>query len=52
MTKTEQEKRAMSKTQAGQLQQKLESDFHLAPRIAQAVVSEAEACLEWRLRQE
>ena len=45
MTKTEQEKRAMSKTQAGQLQQKLESDFHLAPRIAQAVVSEAEACL-------
>ena len=45
MSKSEEVRRALAKTQAMQLQHKLESEFHLAPRIAQAVVDEAQACL-------
>lgn len=45
MEKTGQERRVLAKTGAAQLQNKLESEFDLAPRIAQAIVSEAEACL-------
>ncbi len=45
MSKREEERRVLAKTQASQLQHKLETEFHLAPRMAQAVVSEAQACL-------
>jgi hypothetical protein len=40
------ERRTMAKTPAAQLQQKLESDFSIPRRIAEAIVSEAEACLQ------
>jgi hypothetical protein len=40
------EGRALAKTPASQLQQKLESDFDIPRRIAEVIVSEAEACLQ------
>jgi uncharacterized protein DUF1670 len=45
MEQTGSERRAFAKTKASQLQHKLETEFDLAPRMAQAVVAEAEACL-------
>jgi hypothetical protein len=45
MLKTGQEQRAYAKTRRGQLLHSLQSEFDLAPRIAQAVLDEAEASL-------
>jgi len=45
MQETGKERRRQAKTGASQLQQKLESDFDIPHRIAEVIVSEAEACL-------
>lgn len=45
MGKTGQEQRTYAKTKSAQLLYKLQNDFDLAPRIAQAVLEEAEVCL-------
>lgn len=45
MERTKSEKRAKAKTARSQLQQKLESEFDIPRRIAEAIVSEAEECL-------
>ena len=45
MVRTGQEQRAFAKTRRAQLLHSLQSEFDLAPRIAQAVVEEAEASL-------
>lgn len=45
MQETGQERRTQAKTGASQLQQRLEADFEIPRRIAEAIVSEAEACL-------
>lgn len=45
MEQTERERRAYAKTQRAHLLRKLESEFDLAPRLAQAVLEEAELCL-------
>lgn len=45
MEKTDRERRALAKTKAAHFLNKLQSEFDLAPRIAQAVLEEAEVCL-------
>jgi len=45
MSQSGQEERAFAKTRRAQLLHSLQSEFDLAPRIAQAVLEEAEACL-------
>lgn len=45
MESTKSEKRSKAKTARSQLQQKLESEFEIPRRIAEAIVHEAEACL-------
>lgn len=45
MQGSEKERRTQSKTGASQFQQRLEADFEIPRRIAEAIVSEAEACL-------
>lgn len=45
MQETGPERRTHAKTGASQLQQRLEDDFEIPRRIAEAIVSEAEACL-------
>lgn len=51
MQESEKERRTQTKTGASQLQQRLESDFEIPRRIAEAIVSEAEACLVERHEQ-
>ena len=46
MVKTGQEQRASAKTRRAQLLYTLQSEFDLAPRLAQAVLEEAEECLK------
>lgn len=46
MKRTGQERRTQVKTAASQLQQKLESEFDIPRRIAEAIVNEAEECLQ------
>lgn len=45
MERSESERRAFAKTKSAHFLNKLQSEFDMAPRIAQAVVEEAEACL-------
>lgn len=47
MSQTEQAERAAAKTRRAQLLHSLQTEFDLAPRIAQAVLEEAEACLAY-----
>ncbi len=46
MKETGKAQRTQAKTSASQLQQKLESEFDIPRRIAEVIVSEAEACLQ------
>jgi hypothetical protein len=46
MKETGSQRRVAAKTAAAQLQQKLESEYAIPRRIAEAIVSEAESCLQ------
>ncbi|MBV7334014.1 DUF1670 domain-containing protein [Chloroflexi bacterium TSY] len=52
MIKNGQEQRAAAKTRRAQLLYTLQSEFDLAPRVAQAVLEEAEECLSSEPKQE